>query len=209
MNAVLKYNACLIYKKNKLQLSVKKRKLLFFEFNEFNEVINVEEPKVEDERLKQLHLAIANLDKVEKAIMMMHLDGKSNEEIAEIVGITQNYVRVKMNRIKKKISKKIKIVQSAPPKNLKSSLERFIKTIKAAVRFNVYSGTFINSLVITWFYYAFTYQSKAFVWNAQAILLLVLPIGLGIIYFYLLRYIQHLKFGNYINRLKEILTSLD
>ena len=30
---------------------------------------------------------------------------KKYEEIAEITGITQNYVRVKMNRIKKKLKK--------------------------------------------------------------------------------------------------------
>jgi len=33
--------------------------------------------------------------------MMLHLDEVANEEIADIVGISQNYVRVKMTRIRK------------------------------------------------------------------------------------------------------------
>jgi RNA polymerase sigma-70 factor (ECF subfamily) len=33
----------------------------------------------------------------------LFLEDKKYEEIAEITGITQNYVRVKMNRIKKKL----------------------------------------------------------------------------------------------------------
>jgi RNA polymerase sigma-70 factor (ECF subfamily) len=35
----------------------------------------------------------------------LFLENKKYEEIAEITGITQNYVRVKMNRIKKKLKK--------------------------------------------------------------------------------------------------------
>lgn len=83
----------------------KKKKQLFFQTNQFKE--NPEEvPTItDDENLKQMHKAIAHLNKVEKAIIMLHLEDTSNEEIAEIIGITQNYVRVKMNRIKKKLRK--------------------------------------------------------------------------------------------------------
>lgn len=86
----------------------KKRRLLFFESYEFKEIADEPRNELKDERLKKLYRAIARLDKVERAIMLLHLDGKPNEEIAEIVGITQNYVRVKMTRIRKKISQKIK-----------------------------------------------------------------------------------------------------
>lgn len=86
----------------------KKRKLLFFESYEFKEVAAQPRNELEDERLKKMYRAISQLDKVERAIILLHLEGKSNEEIAEIVGITQNYVRVKMTRIRKKISRKIK-----------------------------------------------------------------------------------------------------
>jgi RNA polymerase sigma factor (sigma-70 family) len=58
-----------------------------------------------EEQLKLLHKAIAKLTGIEKSIVLLYLEDKSYEEIAEIIGITQNYVRVKMNRIKGKLKK--------------------------------------------------------------------------------------------------------
>src|SRR6056297_117412 len=52
---------------------------------------------------KLLYRAIKELNDVEKAIVMLYLEEKGNEEIAEIMGITQNYVRVKMTRIRTKL----------------------------------------------------------------------------------------------------------
>lgn len=83
----------------------KKKRQLFFQTNIFKDSSNESKSSFQDEKLKLMHNAITNLNKVEKAIVMLHLDEKSNEEIAEIVGISQNYVRVKMNRIKIKLSK--------------------------------------------------------------------------------------------------------
>jgi RNA polymerase sigma-70 factor (ECF subfamily) len=58
-----------------------------------------------EEHIKQLHKAVAQLTGVEKSIILLYLENKKYEDIAEITGITQNYVRVKMNRIKKKLKK--------------------------------------------------------------------------------------------------------
>ncbi|MHA7110981.1 RNA polymerase sigma factor [Sunxiuqinia elliptica] len=58
-----------------------------------------------EEQIKLLYKAIANLSGIEKSIVLLYLENKKYEEIAEITGITQNYVRVKMNRIKKKLKK--------------------------------------------------------------------------------------------------------
>ena len=60
--------------------------------------------ETEDE-IRNLHRAVAQLTGVEKSIVLLFLENKKYEEIAEITGITQNYVRVKMNRIKKKLKK--------------------------------------------------------------------------------------------------------
>lgn len=57
------------------------------------------------EELQSLYAAIAKLKDVEKAIIMLYLEDKGNDEIAEIIGISQNYVRVKMNRAKSKLKK--------------------------------------------------------------------------------------------------------
>ncbi len=56
-----------------------------------------------EEKLKVLYQAIDQLSEVEKAIMMLYFEEKSNEEIAEIIGISQNNVRVKMTRIREKL----------------------------------------------------------------------------------------------------------
>lgn len=58
-----------------------------------------------EENIKLLHKAVAQLTGIEKSIILLFLENKKYEEIAEITGITQNYVRVKMNRIKKKLKK--------------------------------------------------------------------------------------------------------
>lgn len=58
-----------------------------------------------EEQIKSLHKAVNNLTGIEKSIVLLFLENKKYEEIAEITGITQNYVRVKMNRIKKKLKK--------------------------------------------------------------------------------------------------------
>ena len=58
--------------------------------------------KTEDQ-IKLLNNAVVQLTGIEKSIILLFLEDKKYEEIAEITGITQNYVRVKMNRIKKKL----------------------------------------------------------------------------------------------------------
>ncbi|MFV0266194.1 MAG: RNA polymerase sigma factor [Draconibacterium sp.] len=58
-----------------------------------------------EEKIKELHKAINYLTGIEKSIVLLFLEDKKYEEIAQITGITQNYVRVKMNRIKKKLKK--------------------------------------------------------------------------------------------------------
>ena len=86
----------------------KKRKLLFLKSFDFKEPSTISKNEYKDERIEALYKAISKLDKVEKAIMMLHLDEVANDEIAEIVGITQNYVRVKMSRIRTKLAETIK-----------------------------------------------------------------------------------------------------
>jgi len=76
-------------------------RLTFDNFQVKDENYNIE---IEEE-IKNLHKAVAQLTGVEKSIVLLFLENKKYEEIAEITGITQNYVRVKMNRIKTKLKK--------------------------------------------------------------------------------------------------------
>ena len=64
-----------------------------------------EEP--EENRLDMLQQHISSLDPVDKAIIMLYLEEKSYREIAEIIGITENHVGVKVNRIKTKLRKSV------------------------------------------------------------------------------------------------------
>ncbi|MBI1341649.1 MAG: sigma-70 family RNA polymerase sigma factor [Terrimonas sp.] len=56
-----------------------------------------------EEKLRELYTAIGKLSEIDKAIVMLYLDGKNYEEMEEILGINQNNLRVKMNRIKDKL----------------------------------------------------------------------------------------------------------
>jgi RNA polymerase sigma-70 factor (ECF subfamily) len=64
-----------------------------------------------DEQLKSLYAAISLLGEIEKAIVMLYLEDKSYEEMEDILGINQNNLRVKMNRIKEKLRKLTKSVE--------------------------------------------------------------------------------------------------
>jgi RNA polymerase sigma-70 factor, ECF subfamily len=61
------------------------------------------DPDPLEDQLAQLYAAIGQLSGVEKAIVLLHLEDKDSAEIAEIVGITPNYVRVKMTRIRERL----------------------------------------------------------------------------------------------------------
>ena len=54
-----------------------------------------------------LNLAIRSLSKIERAIILLNMEGCSYDEIAETVGITKSNVGVKILRIKKKLKEKL------------------------------------------------------------------------------------------------------
>jgi RNA polymerase sigma-70 factor, ECF subfamily len=59
----------------------------------------------QEEQLQQMYAAIRQLSEVERALVMLYLENKSYEEMEDILGINQNNLRVKMNRIKEKLRK--------------------------------------------------------------------------------------------------------
>lgn len=56
-----------------------------------------------EEKSKAMYAAIANLSKIDKAIVMLYLEDYSYAEISDVIGITANNIAVKMNRIKVKL----------------------------------------------------------------------------------------------------------
>ena len=64
--------------------------------------------RVDIEYSHDLQLAIDALNKFDKAIMMLYLDEKSYQEMAEITGISETNIGVRINRIKKKLKEILK-----------------------------------------------------------------------------------------------------
>ena len=50
-----------------------------------------------------LYQAIACLSEVDKAFILLYLEDRPYDEMADILGITQNNVRVKMHRVQEKL----------------------------------------------------------------------------------------------------------
>jgi RNA polymerase sigma-70 factor (ECF subfamily) len=63
------------------------------------------------EEVQILYRAISQLRKVEKAIILLWLEEKSYQEIAESIGISEKNVSVKLVRIKSKLAEIIKKLQ--------------------------------------------------------------------------------------------------
>lgn len=67
-----------------------------------------------DENLKLLQAFIAQLNKLDRALILLYLEDKSQKEIAEILGLSVSNVSTKVGRIKAKLRQKFdqKISQS-------------------------------------------------------------------------------------------------
>jgi RNA polymerase sigma-70 factor (ECF subfamily) len=61
-----------------------------------------------DEVIKRMYEAIRKLPKVDASIVLMHLDGLAYSEMAEILGISESNVGVKLNRAKKQLVQLLK-----------------------------------------------------------------------------------------------------
>ncbi len=62
-----------------------------------------EPPGYEPEEMAALYRAINRLSEVDKAFVLLYLEERTYEEMADILGITQNNVRVKMHRVQDKL----------------------------------------------------------------------------------------------------------
>ena len=65
----------------------------------------IEQPQAQDERLAWLYEEVARMDKVDRSLCLLLLDGFSYKEMSKIVGISESYVGVRINRIKKYLTR--------------------------------------------------------------------------------------------------------
>ncbi len=62
-----------------------------------------ENPYFSDESLNHLYEAIKKLSEVDRAVILLYLEEKSYQEIAEIIGTNQNNIGVRITRIKERL----------------------------------------------------------------------------------------------------------
>ena len=68
-------------------------------------MIIIENRAFEDESLNQLYVAIKHLSEVDRALIILYLEEKSYQEIADILGTNSNNIGVRVNRIKERLKK--------------------------------------------------------------------------------------------------------
>lgn len=61
----------------------------------------------QNEKLERLYDAIRSLNEIDRAIIMLHLESRTYTEIAEVVGLTESNVGVRINRSKKRLKQRL------------------------------------------------------------------------------------------------------
>lgn len=77
--------------------SIQKRQFIVSEPSQAN---FIPAPDTESEEVRTMYGLIANLDPLQRALILLYLDGNSYEETAAILGISVTNVATKLNRIK-------------------------------------------------------------------------------------------------------------
>ena len=72
-------------------------------------VLNVADTVPDDyeEKLQRVQRHIKNLNLFDRGILMLYLENKSHEEIAQVVGISKTNVGTKLSRIKEKLKQQV------------------------------------------------------------------------------------------------------
>ena len=85
----------------------RKSKTVYMDESLFEIVDCHEYNKEEDDKIKLLYQFIEQLGGLNKAVIILHLEGNSYNEISQILGITETNVGTKINRIKSILKKNI------------------------------------------------------------------------------------------------------
>jgi RNA polymerase sigma-70 factor, ECF subfamily len=90
----------------------KKKQILITEpFSESNESIHFQNSGSDDDLLV-LQQAIGFLKPLEKALVILYLEGYDNKEIGKMISISESNVSTKLNRIKTQLKKTVKTLQN-------------------------------------------------------------------------------------------------
>jgi RNA polymerase sigma-70 factor (ECF subfamily) len=78
------------------------------ELPESPDTTDTDEEKSREENLSQLLKGIQNLNEIDKSIMLLYLEEKSYDEIAEILGMSKTNVGTRISRAKDALKKNLK-----------------------------------------------------------------------------------------------------
>ena len=85
----------------------KKKDSLFYSINDFkkDEIIPwlIQQEQENSSELELLYNCIDELNEINKAIILLYLDGNSHDEISEIMGISKTNIGTRISRIKEQI----------------------------------------------------------------------------------------------------------
>ncbi|BAV06430.1 RNA polymerase sigma-70 factor, ECF subfamily [Filimonas lacunae] len=90
-------NCCLLHKRKS---AVKKE----IPMQELPDEIQLDYNPIEEEQLKKMYTCIGQLEATDRLIITMILEGMDYGEITDIIGITGDTLRVRIHRIKKKLT---------------------------------------------------------------------------------------------------------
>lgn len=101
------FNTALVWKRGEKRRQAKHEQ--FFELTSAPEILAETAVHPPTDRLvEQLYAAIRQLPKLDASLALMHLDGLSYREISEVLGISENHVGVKLNRLRKQLAEQLK-----------------------------------------------------------------------------------------------------
>ncbi len=101
------FNTALTWQRGERRRRVRQETFLKFEIPCLP-VPDATEPPLDREIVERLYSAIRQLPKVDASLALMHLDGLSYREMAEVAGISENYIGVKLNRIRQQLAEQLK-----------------------------------------------------------------------------------------------------
>lgn len=86
-------------------LKKKKSKVQHFVSDTMSTEVEEGNHRFSDESLNHLYDAIRKLSEIDRAVIMLYLEEKSYQEIAEIIGTNSNNIGVRVKRIKSRLKK--------------------------------------------------------------------------------------------------------
>jgi len=104
------HNAALLWIRTEVNYRRRVEQFGSFSFEEFAPATD----SLADEQLAKLYSAIHGLKPVDRSLMLLLLDGLSYREMADVLGLSESNVGVKINRIKTQLTQALKGNKNEP-----------------------------------------------------------------------------------------------